>query len=133
MSKRRYILNFPVQVAEKPITYLLVKDYDLKVNILRATINEGQEGTLLVELEGDNLEEALEFLRQESIIITPIKERMSWKKEECINCGACTAVCLTGAFKLERNSWQVDFEPERCVACGMCVNACPLKIISIGF
>lgn len=132
MSKKRYILNFPAEASAKPLTYHLIKDYDLRINILRATINEGQEGRLLMEMEGDDLAGGLEFLRQEGIIVTPIKEKMSWQEEECVHCGACTAVCLSGAFRLDQQNWRVQLDPELCVVCGMCVNACPLKLISVG-
>ncbi len=42
----------------------------------------------------------------------------------CVLCGACAAVCPTGAVSL-RHAYRID--RERCDACGRCVDACPGK------
>ena len=38
---RRVILTFPASLAGKPVTYRLVKDYGLVMNILRANARRG--------------------------------------------------------------------------------------------
>lgn len=38
MAKRRLVLTFPPRLVEEPITYRLIKDYDLVVNILKAIL-----------------------------------------------------------------------------------------------
>ncbi len=133
--KRRFTIKFKPEETKKPLTYHLVKDYNLKVNILRADINEGQEGRLLMEVDANkaDLEKGLDFLKAEGVEIIPLEQQLKWKKEECIHCGACTAVCFSGALKLDREKWEVILDSEKCVVCGLCVSACPLKIISIDF
>jgi len=39
MKKTRIVLSFPPSNVEEPVTYRLIKDYDLVVNILRASID----------------------------------------------------------------------------------------------
>ena len=46
----KVILYFPSDATDKAVTYDLVKRYDLRINILRAEIEAGRSGSLLVEL-----------------------------------------------------------------------------------
>lgn len=133
--KRRFTLKFPPEATRKPITYHLVKDYDFQVNILRASITEGQEGRLLLEVEADqnNLDAGLEFLEREGLTIISIDQHLERIEEKCVHCGACTAVCFSGALYLDRESWEVNLDYEKCIICGLCVDACPMKIISVEF
>ena len=48
MPKKRFDLTFPPKQAGEPIIYHLVKDHDLTPNILRARIQPGQEGRMLL-------------------------------------------------------------------------------------
>ena len=133
--KRRFTIKFGANTANKPLTYHLIKDFDLKVNILRAAINEGQEGRLLleVEAEAENLEKGLDFLKAEGVTIIPQEQQTLIDLERCIHCGACTAVCFSGALTMNRETWELNLDSEKCIACGLCVTACPLKIITVEF
>lgn len=97
MKKVRFIWEFPPECSDKPLTYHLVKDYDLRINILRGTITAGKEGKLLVEVEADekNIEQGLDFLRGEGIRIKLMSQQVVLDKEQCVHCGACTAVCFS--------------------------------------
>lgn len=134
--KRRFTIRFAPEATSKPVTYQLIKDFNFKVNILKASITEGQEGRLLLEAEAspEDLEDGMEFLeREKGITITPVDQQLIRKKEECIHCGACTAVCFPGALSIDKESWEVSLNYEECVVCGLCVDACPMKIISLKF
>ncbi|MBU1767268.1 MAG: NIL domain-containing protein, partial [Candidatus Omnitrophica bacterium] len=60
MEKRRLVLTFPASLVGEPITYKLVKDYDIIINILKAQITQEEEGKLVVDLQGNanNLKDA---------------------------------------------------------------------------
>jgi len=133
--KERLILNFPPECSEKPITYHLIKDYNFKVNILKAEITPGKEGRLLIEIEAEqeDLEQGLRFLKDEGISIYSLSREVIIKKDECIHCGLCTAVCFPGALEVDRNSWKLIFNPEKCIACELCIQACPLRLINVCF
>lgn len=45
-------------------------------------------------------------------------------KENCINCGACAAVCPTLAITMGAKIHVID--PEKCIDCGMCASVCPV-------
>lgn len=135
LRKTRVTLRFPPEVTEKPITYHLVKDFGLKVNILRAKIVPDEEGKLLMEIEApeEDLEKALEFVRAEGVDVQPLSRQVVWDEQRCIHCGACTAVCGPGALSIDRQTWLLTFDSERCVACEMCVSACPVKVMRVTF
>lgn len=48
--------------------------------------------------------------------------------ERCIACGACVAVCGSGALRLENGG--LCFDRERCDACGRCADACPARAMN---
>jgi L-aspartate semialdehyde sulfurtransferase ferredoxin len=52
MIKKRYVLNFPPESGDKPLSYHLVRDYDIRINILKAEVYPGKRGSLLLELQG---------------------------------------------------------------------------------
>ena len=133
--KRRFTIKFPPESAKIPLTYHLIKDYDFMVNILRATISGEHEGRLLMEVEAepDKLEQGLDFLKSHNITIIPLDQQIILDKDRCIHCGACTAVCFSGALSLDRENWELLFDSEKCVMCGQCVTACPLRIIRAEF
>ncbi|MGI6554993.1 MAG: NIL domain-containing protein [Bacillota bacterium] len=135
MKKMRFILEFPPECSDKPFTYHLVKDYDLRINILRGTITAGKEGKLLVEVEAEeeNIQNGLDFLSREGISIKPMSQQVVLDQEKCIHCGACTGVCFSGALRMDPGEWKLLFEPEKCLACELCAAACPLQLIAVGF
>ena len=131
----RFTIKFPPESSKIPLTYHLIKDYDFMVNILRATISGEQEGRLLMEVEAepDKLEQGLAFLKSHNVTIIPLNPQITVDQDRCIHCGACTAVCLSGALSLDRDNWQLVFDSEKCVMCGLCVSACPLRLIRAEF
>lgn len=46
---------------------------------------------------------------------------------ECINCGACEAVCPTNAISEADDRRVID--SEKCIDCGACVGQCPVNCI----
>ena len=135
MVKKRVVLRFSSDNAEKPVIYKLVKDYDLIVNILRAEIKPNKEGYLVLELAGDQdqYDEGIEYLKNTYVAVDPLKEEIFWKQEKCVECGACTSLCPTNALYIERPSMNVHFDEEKCIICGMCVRACPAKAVEVRF
>lgn len=133
--KRKYILKFPAQSGDKPLSYVLVKDYDISINILKAEVIPGKRGNLLLELEGkeSNIEKGVQYLLDNQIECSPLDKKISWNQEKCINCGNCTSVCFAGALTMHTETWELQFNKEECIACELCVKACPLKLFEIDF
>jgi L-aspartate semialdehyde sulfurtransferase ferredoxin len=133
MSKRKVVLNFPPQLIDQPITYRLIRDYGLVVNILRARINPNEWGRMVVELSGNggNLEEGLSFLAQMGVVVDPLDKEVRWLEERCIHCTACIAPCPTHALGLDRSTMTVSFGRELCIACELCLNVCAYRAIEM--
>ena len=70
-------------------------------------------------------------LLEEEISSYPFEMKIVRVSERCSHCGACTAVCPSGALYLDRNTREVGFERGRCVTCELCVRGCPLQAVEV--
>jgi len=133
--KEKFVLAYTEQVVDEPILYNLVKLFDVKVNILRAEISPGREGSMLVEIDSEpaQIAAAEQYLAEQAVRMIPISQSLGFKSEECINCGACTAVCFSGCLTIGEPDWTLQVDRSKCIACGLCVKACPLKLFTLQF
>jgi len=99
------ILHFPKTEAQKPLVCNLAKDFDLTFNILRAEVLPRKEGIMVLELSGT--------------------------RKKCTHCGACTAVCPTGALFIERPEMSVEFNESKCSVCELCLPVCPTRAMTV--
>lgn len=135
MAKKRVVLKFPPDLVDQAITYHLIKEYDLVVNILKAKITPREEGELIIDLEGRaaTLNKGIAYLKNLGIEIQPLARDIIWAETRCVHCTACVGVCPTQAFVVERDKMQVSLDKSKCVGCGLCVAACPYRAIQILF
>ena len=133
--KKRLVLRFPAENVNEPITYVLIKEYDVKVNILNADITHGKEGNLLIEMSGlqEKVDEALIYLENKHVQISPVVKTILFNESDCIHCGACSSVCFPGALQIKESNRKIHFSPEKCVACELCIKACPLQLFELNF
>ena len=133
MKKTRRVLLFPPNTVEEPITYHLIKDYDLKVNILRASIDPGKQGRMVVELSGKEKQLSLgfDYLKQLDVKIEPFAREIQRVEDRCVSCTACVPICPTGALCVDRENWLVSYAPEDCIVCCSCVDVCIYNAIEI--
>ena len=133
--REKYILEYSSAVVDEPVIYTLVKRFDIKVNILRAEISSGQEGSMLVELDGDpeRLAEGRAYLASLSVTLSPISRSLAVREDECVQCGSCTGVCFSGCLSMEHHGWELVVDRDKCIACALCVKACPFGLISLKF
>lgn len=132
----KFVLGYASDTVSEPILWKLVKDYDIRVNILRAAISPGQEGSLLVELSTDapgKIEKALRWLESIGVSCVSVAKRLSWDEDRCVDCGGCSGVCFSGAITLDRSDWRLVVDRDKCVACGSCVKACPFGCFALDF
>jgi L-aspartate semialdehyde sulfurtransferase ferredoxin len=135
VAKKRVVLTFPPEVVERPVVSLMVKEYDVITNILRAEIHEGEIGRMLVELEGEGkkIKAGLAHLKEVGVTVEDAIKDIELDEELCISCGACTAVCQPRALKVAAPDWELVLDKDRCILCGFCVDACPLQLIEVQF
>lgn len=135
MVSHRIVLVFPKDIVDKPYTYHLVKDYNLVINILMAKISPEEEGILVIEVDGKktDFENGIKYLKGFGVKILPLVKEVERDKNRCYNCGACLAVCPSGALHINKSNWFVDFDENKCILCGACVKGCPTRAIKILF
>jgi len=133
MKKKRLVLTFPPNLVDQPVTYRLVKDYNVMVNILRARITPREQGRLVVEVTAarKDLTAALSFLEDLGVGVQPLARDVRWHEERCIECTACTAICPTGALSARRPEMALSFNGDKCIACELCVPICPYSAMEI--
>jgi len=126
MSKRKYLLEFSPSIVNEPLTYRMVKDFDLMLNILRGEVNE-RGGRLVIEVEGkpSQIHKGIKFLEECGVVVKELNEYVSKDEERCTHCGACLSICPAEAFTVNGETWEIIFNMDRCIACGLCVQACP--------
>ncbi len=132
MVKRRFNLSFNPRIVNEPLTFKMVKEYDLLINILRADITENG-GRLLVEIEGKpaQITKGIEYLENKGVDVQELNEYVSKDITRCTNCGMCISICPADAIEMDHNTWVVEFHMDRCIACGLCVTSCPPQAMKL--
>ena len=135
MYSKILTLRFPKKIVNEPIAVNLVKKFDLSFNILKAIIYPRKEGFMVLELSGHrkNFQRGVRYLKSLGIKVESIGQDIKRDEERCFQCGACTAVCPTGALYVKRPEMSVIFDSDRCSACELCVSACPARAMEVKF
>ena len=133
MKKLRVVLRFNEDVVEQPITYHLIADYGVQVNILRASIDPGKQGMMVVALSGkdDQIEKGLAYLDEMGVQVDPLAKEIQHLEERCTSCTSCVPHCPTDALAVDRESWMVSFDPEKCIVCLSCLDTCIYRAMAI--
>ena len=135
MYSKTLSLRFPKTIVDQPIAVNLVRKFDLSFNILKATIYPRKEGFMVLELSGhrNNFKRGVRYLKSLGIKVERIGQDIKRDEDKCFHCGACTAVCPTGALYIKRPEMEVIFDQDRCSACEWCVLACPARAMEVRF
>lgn len=134
MISKKIVLKFPKESSNKPIVYNVSKKYDLTFNIMYAKIFPRKEGSLVLEISGndDDFQKGIEYIKSNRVDVQFIEENISRDEEKCYHCGFCVVACPTDAFTIDdRSTMKVELYKDRCIACGLCVKACPVKAIKL--
>ena len=133
MVKRKLVLSFPESIVTKPITYRLVKEFNLEFNILRAEITPDMEGKMLIELRGDKekIEQSIKYLTDTGVSVQEAAKDIIIDKNLCVDCGICTSICITQALCLDEKTSKLKFNKEKCILCELCLNCCPVSAIKV--
>ena len=133
MYSKILILRFPKAEVQKPVVCNLARDYNLLFNILNATILPRKEGIMVLELSGTkkDFKAGVRYLKSQGVRVQNASQEVERDEAVCTHCGACTAVCPTGALAVKRPEMTVEFNQQRCSVCELCVTACPPRAIKI--
>lgn len=121
-------LIFTPENSNKPVMCHVVRHFDVTYNITAAQTTPGKEGYLTVDLWGEDAKckAALNYLREQGIIVVPARHHVSRNDDSCMQCGMCIALCPVDALTVDPISRLVLFNEEECTACGMCTRICPV-------
>lgn len=133
MYSRILVLRFPKEISTKPVVCYLTRNYDLIFNILNATVLPRREGILVLELSGNrkNFRDGVRYLKDQGIQVENASQEVERVRTKCTHCGACTAVCPTGALWVQRPKMTVRFDQKKCSVCELCVPACPTRAMEV--
>ena len=133
MYSRLLMLHFPSREVQKPVVCHLTKYYDLTFNILKATILPRKEGIMVLEIFGskNNFKNGIQYLKDQGVIVKNASQEITRDESKCIHCGACTAVCPTGALVVSRPDMYILFDKKKCSVCELCINTCLTRAMKI--
>ena len=135
MYAKMLSLRFPPTAVNEPIIANLIRKFDLDCNILKAVIYPRKEGLAVMEVSGHrkNFHKGMHYLKSLGVKVESIAQDIKRDEAKCYHCGACTAVCPTGALAIRRPEMAVIFDREKCSACELCVVACPARAMEVKF
>ncbi len=135
MAKKKVVFSFPPRLISEPITYRLVKDFDLQVNILRAMVSPRERGRMVVEISGreQSLQDALDYLIEHGVEVNAVVQELRHHPDLCVNCSACTALCPTDALTVDSTTREVSYDPAECILCESCIPACSYQALESQF
>ncbi len=133
MYSKILILRFPIDVVHKPLCCEIVKKYDLTFNILNAEVFPRKEGVLVLDVSGErkNFKLGVKYLKDHGVDVKNAEQEVKRVEDKCTHCGACTAICTTGALFIERPEMTVKFDQKKCSICELCIPACPTRAMKV--
>jgi len=122
-------------MVDQPIIYRLVKDHNLVLNVLKASVTPKEEGIMVLELSGAraDYDNGIKFLQKAGVKIQSLGQDIMRNDARCTHCGACVVICPTGALAVDAKTRMVDFHEEKCTACELCVLSCPPRAMEVHF
>jgi len=135
MISKRIVLHFPHRLVDQPIVYRLVKEYNLKFNILKAYVTPREEGLMVLELSGEkaDYDRGIKYLSSCGVKIQPLSQDVIRNEAKCTHCGVCVPICPTGALVMDSLTRKVQFYDNKCIACELCVKVCPTRAMEVRF
>jgi ferredoxin len=135
MTSKRIVLHFPHRLVDQPIVYKLVKDFDLRFNILKAYVTPQEEGLMVLELSGkeENFKQGIDYLQSAGVRIQPLSEDIIRNSAKCTDCGVCVPICPTQALVVDPATRKVLFYDHKCIACELCIKICPTHAMEVHF
>ena len=133
MYSKILILRFPRTEVQKPIVCNLALKFNLVFNILNAGILPRKEGFMVLELSGPrkNFKDGVDYLKANGVDVQNASQEVKRDESVCTHCGACTAVCPTGALYIQRPEMVVHFDQRKCSVCELCLRACPPRAMRV--
>lgn len=133
MAVEKLVLTFPPPLVKEPIVTRLVREHNLDVNIMSASISPDEQGHMVIELVGEpaDIENAKIYFDGLGVMHEPLIRDVRWIEERCVHCTACITVCPTEALQIDRDTMKISFDQDKCIACGLCIPVCGYNAMEI--
>jgi len=135
MISKKIVLHFPKRLVDEPIVFNLIKEYELKFNILKASITPEEEGLMVLELTGkaENYDKGIKYLKTCGVKVQSLSHDIRRNETKCTDCGVCVPVCPVGALEVDPKTRRITFHDKKCIACELCVKICPTQAMEVHF
>lgn len=133
MYTKILMLRFSQDTAQEAIVCNLAKRFDMTFNIMYANIDTAQKGHMVLEMWGTqkNFRDAVNYLKEKGITVQDASQEIKRNEKKCYQCGACTAVCNSGALTVSPQTLEVLFTQSKCTICERCIPACPTRAMEL--
>jgi NAD-dependent dihydropyrimidine dehydrogenase PreA subunit len=130
---KKFKIEFTESNVQDSVAYILVTEFDLRPNVLKAEIDGDGSGVMILALAGDEekLEAAQRRLEEEGFIVKELDKRINRDETLCWDCGECVSICPVGCFSVDPETFKICLDNSKCIACGACLNACSVHSLSI--
>ncbi|MGA9621467.1 MAG: 4Fe-4S binding protein [Methanoregula sp.] len=125
----KLLVNFSKGRKNAPIIAQAVKDTGVLINVERAVIDTS-EGEALIEVPQEQCKLVRDSLTRLGATVRLLEHGISLDLSECVDCGACIAICPREVFTFDKD-WKLSIAEEKCILCGKCVPACPHQALSL--
>lgn len=131
MIRKNAILYFSAELTDKPIISGMIREHDVAVNFLQASITPEEAGTMFIWVEGEkeNVDRAFEYLEQAGVRLVFPTKNLIWNEDNCVHCGACVGQCLPKAITIDPATSMMVLDQDTCIACELCIPACSFKAL----
>ena len=126
-------IDFNEGNVQGSVARILVSEFDLVPNILKAQIEGDGSGIMIVSINAPEevIQKCIDRLNSLGFIASKMDVHILHDDERCWSCGACTSVCPTKTIYLDKDTYEFRAHPDTCIACGSCLDACPVRALSL--
>ena len=131
--EKKFKIDFNEGNVQGSVAYILVSEFQLVPNILKAEIDGDGSGIMIVSVSGDKdkIEACVRKLGELGYIVSPLDSHILHNDDRCFSCGACTSQCPTKSIYLDKDTYELRIREDTCIACGCCIDACSVKALSL--
>lgn len=131
--EKKFKITYNEANVQGSVAYVLVKEFDLTPNVLKAEISGDGSGIMIVSVVGDEdvIDKGMKRVEEIGYIVCPVENHIHKDEEKCWSCGACISVCPTKSIITDSDTYEVKVNYSSCIACGSCVNACSVKALRL--
>ena len=130
--EKKFKITYNESNVQGSVAYVLVKEFDLTPNVLKANISGDGSGIMIVSVVGDEatIDKGMERVKECGYSVCPVMDHIHKDEEKCWSCGACVSVCPTKSIVVD-DDYKVVVNYSSCIACGSCIDACSVKALRL--